>query len=120
MRSRKILIATLFSALGCSLAANGAVVSKHGGHVLVSGGQGFQAIAGNAELAAGGQVLVRPGGLATIAYTGNCTVHVGSGIWFVQEKAPCAPGTTEIDFTGRMNQQPPADPPIDELLGPPG
>jgi hypothetical protein len=60
--------------------------------------------------------------LATIAYASDCTVRVGSGVWLVQEAAPCAPGTTVIDFTGRMNQQPPADPPADPPPGdpPPG
>ncbi len=44
-----------------------------------------------------------------ISYASNCTVRVGSGVWLVQQQAPCANGTTEVDFTTRMNQQ--AEPP---------
>lgn len=101
---RRLLVATLCSAVCGSLAANAATVSNRGGEVLVSRGQGFAPIKADAELAPGGQVLVQPGGLATIAYATNCTVRVGSGVWSVQQTAPCAEGTTEIDFTGRMNQ----------------
>jgi hypothetical protein len=87
--------------------AGAATVSNKTGVVLVSKGEGFVPVAGHVELAPGGRVMVNPGGLATITYAANCAVHVGSGYRTVQEAAPCAKGTTEIDFTGRMNQQGP-------------
>ena len=65
------------------------------------------------ELAPGQQVMVQPGGSAAIAYAGNCIVRVGSGVWHVQPVAPCANGATEIDFTGRMNQETPPTEPTD-------
>jgi hypothetical protein len=111
---RRVLVATLATAISGLPAANAATVSNQGGEVLVNRGQGFVPVAANAELAPGGQVLVQPGGLATIAYASNCTVRVGSGVWAVQATAPCAQGTAEIDFTGRMNQAGPGagtDPP---------
>jgi hypothetical protein len=38
-----------------------------------------------------------------ITYPNDCAVRVGAGVWQVQPTAPCANGTREIDFTGRMN-----------------
>ncbi len=106
----KSLVAALFFWTSGPLSADAATVSNRGGDVLISKGQGFVPISGNAELAAGAQVLVRPGGLATISYASSCTVRVGSGIWLIQDMAPCTDGTTEIDFTSRMNQQAPPPP----------
>src|SRR5262245_17414531 len=97
-----------------------ATVSSQGGTVLISKGEGFAPITGDAQVGPGGQVMVRPGSVATIAYGSSCIVRVGSGVWLVQEAAPCSPGTTFIDFTGRMNQQPPADPPPGDDQTPPG
>lgn len=87
--------------------ANAAVISAKAGDVLVSSGAGYAAVKGEVALEAGGRVLVQPEGLATITYDGGCAVHVGSGSWLVQKGAPCSPGETEIDFTGRMNQEAP-------------
>jgi hypothetical protein len=105
-----------------AFAANAASVSSQVGTVLVSNGGGFAPLAANGELAPGGRVMVRPGGLALITYAGDCTVRVGSGLWVIQEKSPCAKGVTLIDFTGRMNQQPPQqsdEPPVDPPADPP-
>lgn len=96
---------------------NAAMVSNLGGAVLVSKGDGFSPIASNTELAPGSQIMVRPGGLASITYGNKCVVRVGPGVWLVQDASPCAHGTTTIDFTGRMHQQ--ASPPssgLDPLL----
>jgi hypothetical protein len=119
--SLKRLIAAVLLAAWSVSPAGAATVANQGGEVMVNKGQGFQPVASFAELAPGGQVLVRPGGVATIAYVGGCRVRVGSGVWLVQEKAPCPTGTTEINFTQRMNQQGPPGPPppgddIDPLL----
>jgi hypothetical protein len=119
MLCTRIAVTGLCAALIAPSSLNAATVSKEGGTVLISKGEGFAPIAGDAQLIAGNQVMVRPGGMATIAYGAACTVRVGSGVWLVQEKAPCAPGTTMIDFTGRMNQQPPGDPPADPPGDPP-
>jgi hypothetical protein len=83
--------------------ANAATVANQGGTVLVSRGEGFAPIASDTDLAPGGQVMVKPGGLAKITYSNECAVRVGPGVWQVQPAAPCAKGTAEIDFTGRMN-----------------
>jgi hypothetical protein len=114
LRLFALFAAVVFAALHGSAAVEAAVVSNQGGTVLVSKGDGLVPLTANAEVAPGGRVVVQPGGLATITYASNCTVRVGSGFWMVQQAAPCAEGTTEIDFTGRMNQQgPPAPQPGD-------
>jgi hypothetical protein len=120
LRTCKIGIMALSVALVGPFAASAATVSNQGGTVLISKGDGFAPIAADAELAPGGRVMVRPGGLALITYASDCAVRVGSGLWVIQEKAPCTKGAALIDFTGRMNQQPPAqDPPQDPPEEPP-
>jgi hypothetical protein len=94
-------------------AADAATVSKRSGGVLINKGSGFVMLGADAELTPGQQVMVQPGGSAAIAYAGNCIVRVGSGVWFVQAVPPCANGATEIDFTGRMNQEAPPTEPAD-------
>jgi hypothetical protein len=88
-----------------TLTADAATVLKQNGSVLINSGSGFVPLASQAELAPGAQVMVQPGGRATITYASNCTVRIGSGVWSVQPVSPCTSGSTEIDFTGRMNQQ---------------
>lgn len=100
--------------------ASAATVSNQGGTILVTKGEGFVPIAGDVEVVPGAQVMVRPGGLATIAYGRGCVVRVGSGVWLVQEETPCTEGIAVIDFTGRMNQgAPPTEPPADPPEEPP-
>ncbi len=85
-------------------AADAATISPVSGEVLVNKGDGFVAISSGAELAPGGQLMVRPGGVAVISYASGCTVQVGAGrIWVVQDNPPCTEGNRSIDFTGRMN-----------------
>jgi len=97
---------------------NAATVTPQSGTVLINKGDGFSPITADAELKPGTRVMVQPGGLASIVYANNCTVRVGSGIWLVQAGAPCPVGTTEIDFTARMNQEtePPPAPGIPPLV----
>src|SRR5262245_63470630 len=83
---------------------------------MVSKGDGFVPLAAAAEMMPGSKVMVGPGGVAMIVYAGGCIVRVGSGLWVVQDAAPCDKGTTELDFTGRMNEgllnrEPPPPPP---------
>ena len=115
--SQKTVIAGLCAILLGPLSADAATVSKQSGAVLINTGSGFSPILSDAELAPGHQIMVQPGGLASITYANNCVVRVGSGIWLVQATPPCANGATEIDFTTRMNQAtdptpPPGIPPL--------
>lgn len=106
VRAIRLLLAAVLVVAWGPLAAKAAVVSSQSGNVLISTGDGFVPLAGPVELQAGGQVMVQPGGLATITYAGNCTVRVGSGVWLVQPAPPCKEAAV-IDFTTRMNQQTP-------------
>jgi hypothetical protein len=110
---RRIAVSTLCACLLSPVAAAAATVSKRSGGVLINKGSGFVTLQGDAELASGRQVMVQPGGSASILYASNCVVRLGSGLWFVQAASPCASGTTEIDFTGRMNQATPPTEPTD-------
>jgi hypothetical protein len=98
--------------------ANAATVSGQNGTVLIGQGDGFAPLNAPAEVAPGTRIMVRPGGMATVTYAGNCVVRLGSGLWMVQSSSPCPAGKTSIDFTSRMNQQtpPPGTPPVDPLL----
>jgi len=99
----KVLVAALISTSVATNSTMAAMVSNEGGTILASAGDGFQPIRSSIELPPGGRVMVKSGGLATITYSSNCTVRVGSGVWLVQDKAPCREGATVIDFTGRMS-----------------
>jgi len=83
-------------------AVQAATVSHQAGEVLIGKGTGFVPVTGSVDVAPGGQVMVRPGGLAAIYYPG-CTVRIGSGFWVVQQIAPCPAGKSELDFTTRMS-----------------
>ena len=126
---RHIAAATVCSIL-VGPSGHAATVSQQSGGVLVSKGTGFFPVGSEVELAPGTQIMVQPGGLATITYANNCAVRVGSGFWTVQAVPPCATGNTIVDFTGRMNQgadpeeateaaEQPAPPPSMPLLGVP-
>ena len=117
--SRLLVVGFLSTAMAAS-PCSAATVSNEGGAVLVSMGEGFEPIATSKELPPGGRVMVKSGGLATIAYSANCSVRVGSGLWLVQEKAPCKDGTAFLDFTGRMNDglNPVREPPREEPPAP--
>ena len=120
MPRRLIALVSAFALAFGSGGVQAATVSKQVGTVLVSTGKAFEPLSGSADLAPGSQVMVRPGGLATISY-GNCSVRVGSGFWLVQEASPCAAGVTEIDFTttkmsGGALDPPPPPPRYDFLV----
>ena len=101
LRTCRALVAGLLST---ALAAGPSreTVSNEGGTILVSTGDGFEPIGSSKELPPGSRVMVKSGGLATITYTASCSVRVGTGLWLVQDKAPCREGTILLDFTGRM------------------
>ena len=85
------------------LTVSAATVSGEDGSVLVNNGAGFVRVLSSTEVTPASQIMVSPGGSALIAYAGNCTVRVPSGVWHVQQASPCAEGATLIDFTTRMN-----------------
>ena len=89
--------------LASGLAANAATVTREGGSVFVNDGAGFVKIAAAKEVNASSQIMVSPGGIASLAYASNCEVQLPEGIWRVQASPPCAAGVSRIDFTGRMN-----------------
>ncbi len=112
MRISFVLAAVVVAVFSFSQTSNAATVSSIQGEVLVNTGTGFKPLASApGDLTAGSQVMVRPGGAATITYASNCSVRVPSGVWAVQASAPCSAGTDVIDFSTRMNQEapPPAD-----------
>lgn len=95
------IIALLY---GCSSVC-AATVSGPSGAVLVNQGSGFVPLTKDAEVAPGGQVMVKSGSVAMITYGSNCSIKVGSGrVWTIQEASPCTNGAGEIDLTNRMNQ----------------
>jgi hypothetical protein len=95
--------ALLAIAYGCGTVCE-ATISGSSGAVLINEGSGFVPLTGAAELAPGARVMVNPGQVATITYSDSCSVKVGSDrVWTIQSAAPCAHGTREVDFTGRMN-----------------
>ena len=102
LRTCRVLVAGLLSTALAAGPSSAATVSNEGGTILVSTGDGFEPIASFKELPPGGRVMVKSGGLATITYTPSCSVRVGTGLWLVQDKAPCREGTVLLDFTGRM------------------
>ena len=111
LKPSKIALIAACAVLSLPYAVNAATVVQQAGAVLVNEGEGYAPIAADAPVAPGTQVLVQPGGLAKITYSDICAVRVGSGVWTVQSTAPCAAGTSEIDFTGRLNQAGPDDAP---------
>jgi hypothetical protein len=121
LKLRKLALLAACAVLSAPYVANAAVVASVSGDVLVSKGDGFAPISSATELAPGGRVLVRPGGLAMITYPSDCAVRVGAGVWQVQPTAPCAPGNHEIDFTNRMNDgmapSAPPPPPREDYTG---
>jgi hypothetical protein len=89
-----ILYRVVALALVCIVAgtatASAAVVSPMGGDVRISSGQGFHPIAVATEVAAGGQVMVGPGGAATIAYSATCVVPASpAAITVVASRPAC-------------------------------
>ena len=117
LKPRTFGLLTACAALLLSCVAEAATVARVVGTVLVSKGDGFAPIIGATELASGGRVLVQPGSVAMITYPGDCVVRVGTGVWHVQPAAPCAKGTHELDFTGRMNDGGPIVPPLPPPAG---
>src|SRR5262249_52094855 len=115
-KTPRVLLAGLLSTAMAVAPCSAATVLNEGGAVLVSKGEGFEPLSSPKELAPGGRVMVKLGGVATIAYSADCSVRVGSGLWQVQEKAPCREGTAVLDLTGRMNDglNPVREPPPEE------
>jgi hypothetical protein len=87
----RIVALTLVSIVAGTATASAAVVSPMGGDVRISTGQGFHAIAVPTEIAAGGQVMVGPGGAASIAYSATCVVPASpAAITVVASRPACS------------------------------
>ena len=89
--------------LGSGLAASATTVAREGGNVFVNNGAGFVKIAAATIVTASSQIMISPGGIASLTYADNCQVTLPGGVWRVQATPPCAAGVNRIDFTGRMN-----------------
>jgi hypothetical protein len=86
-----------FVAFCCALlltsSAWAATVDPGIGDTSVSQGQGFLKINGRVEANVGDQVMVSPGGSATITYGDGCKQQVtSSGVATIQNPSPCAAG----------------------------
>jgi hypothetical protein len=85
--------------------APAATVSPLSGEVRVSTGQGFEKIAAPTEVAAGAQVMVSPGGSATIAYAQDCLVSADPGrVAVVQRWSPCQALPEPMHFTPKVKE----------------
>ena len=90
---------TLKHTLTCSVClvlsvapARAALLQDISGNVVVNRGEGFEPVKGSVELATGDQVVVGPGGTATLSYGGGCNVPVApEAVVSVSAKAPCLP-----------------------------
>ncbi len=104
--TREVLFRVLVSVLVVSVAvparAAAANVLPMAGEVRIRTGQGFQEIVRPTEVAAGAQVMVSPGGLATITYSDSCVVRVAPArITVVENRSPCSdhPEPSYLGFT---------------------
>jgi hypothetical protein len=69
-----------------------ATVNATQGQVLVNQGQGYQQVAGSAEIGPGATVVVNPGGSAQIVYPDGCAVTVDPGsVYTIAPQSPCLP-----------------------------
>lgn len=85
-----IAVAATFSGQG---AVSAATVYPDNGAVFVNTGEGYARIANETYVGPGGQVMVKRGGSATIAYEGGCIERVHPGaVRLVQEVGPCGAG----------------------------
>lgn len=87
----RVLVFMLASIAAFPASVAAATVSPMAGEVRVGSGHGFQKIDAPTEVAAGAQVMVSPGGLASIAYAGNCVVSAyPAAITVIEKQPPCA------------------------------
>lgn len=83
--------AVALSVLLGTMPAHAALLQNVTGNVVVNRGEGFEPVKGSVELVPGDQVVVGPGGTATLSYGGGCNVPVGvETVAAVAATAPCA------------------------------
>jgi hypothetical protein len=71
-------------------AAAAATVTVTQGEVLVSRGDGYEAIRTNAEVLAGDSLVARPGGVAKVTFGNGCSVFLAMGmVYSVPAEPPC-------------------------------
>jgi hypothetical protein len=86
----RVVALELVSSVAGAATASAAVVSPMGGDVRISTGQGFHPLAVATEVAPGGQVMVGPGGAASIAYSATCIVSASpAAITVVASRPAC-------------------------------
>ena len=86
----RVVALALVSIVAGAATASAAVVSPMGGDVRISTGQGFHPIAVPTQIAPGGQVMVGPGGAASIAYSATCIVPASpAAITVVASRPAC-------------------------------
>ena len=84
---------TTTSMLALNVNAFAATVSQIVGPLQVNTGSGFHQVTGSAEVAAGGSVMVAPGGKGEILYSDGCRIPVTPGsLAVVAPVSPCAQG----------------------------
>ncbi len=74
----RVVVVSLFGGLS-GQAAGAATLTVLAGEVLLSRGEGYQAVSGQMEVELTDCLLVNPGGSAKIAYDDGATVEVGPG-----------------------------------------
>ena len=84
------------------LAAGAATVAREGGNVFVNNGAGYVKIAAATDVNASSQIMISPGGIASLTYADNCTVQLPEGIWRVQATPPCAAGVVAENADRRL------------------
>jgi hypothetical protein len=84
---------TTTSILALNVNAFAATVSQIVGPLQVNTGSGFHQVTGSTEVAAGGSVIVAPGGKGEILYSDGCRIPVTPGsLAVVAPVSPCAQG----------------------------
>jgi hypothetical protein len=92
VKSLRYLVITM-SMLALDASAFAAAVTPIVGPLQVNTGSGFHWVSGTAQVAAGGSVMVGPGGKADILYSDGCRTPVTPGaVAVVAPVSPCAQG----------------------------
>lgn len=87
----RTLIAGLLGVAMAISPALAATVTPGLGQVFVNRGQGFQPLAGPSEANPGDQLMVSPGGTATVLFGDGCSMNLQpGGVMTVSSVSPCA------------------------------
>lgn len=77
--------------LSClATAAQAATVTVTQGEVMLSRGDGYEAVRGKAEVLAGDSIVAKPGGAAKVSFSNGCSVFLAMGmVYSVPPEPPC-------------------------------